>query len=166
MNESSMNFSGLRAIAMMEALKGVLALLVAVGVHALAGVDLHAKAQKFLEQYHVSTHNHHVASVLHSLDRIPNSGLMVVTLIAVSYAMIRFVEAYGLWHYMRWTEWFTFLSGAIYLPFEIYEVCKDANSVTLSVLGINIAAVSYLYYILKTGGEQHARTVKKIEPPN
>lgn len=155
-----MKFSGLRAIATMEALKGVLALLVAIGVHALAGVNLHAEAIKLFEKYHVSIQNHYVEMFLNSLDKITNSGLTVVTILAIGYAMIRFVEAYGLWHYMRWTEWFAFLSGAIYLPFEIYEVFKDPNLITFGVLGINILVVSYMYYILKTGGGKHAQLAK------
>lgn len=155
-NESVMNVSGLGVIAVLEACKGVLALLVAVGVHALAGVDLHQVALNVFAYLHLAASNHYVEMSLHSIDKITNSGLTMVTTIALGYALIRFIESYGLWHQMRWTEWFAFLSGAVYLPFEIYEVVNDQNAITIGVLVINLVVVSYMYYVLKSGSGKHA----------
>ncbi|REG86580.1 DUF2127 domain-containing protein [Marinomonas pollencensis] len=153
-----MNLSGLGAIAVLEAFKGVLAVLVAIGVHALAGVDLHQEAVNMFAYFHLAATNHYAVLALHSIDKINHSGLTLVTMVALGYALIRFIEAYGLWHRMRWTEWFAFLSGAVYLPFEIYEVIKDQNVITLGVLGINIVVVSYMYWVLKAGTNKHLAT--------
>ncbi|WP_133010469.1 DUF2127 domain-containing protein [Marinomonas flavescens] len=150
-----MNMSGLGAIAVLEACKGVLALLVAVAVHVLAGTNLHQEALNLFAYFHLASNNHYVEMSLRGIDKITHSGLTVVTAIAIGYALIRFIESYGLWHRMRWTEWFAFLSGAVYLPFEIYEVIKDQNAITIGVLAINLVVVGYMYFVLKTGSRKH-----------
>ncbi|MFT6978268.1 MAG: uncharacterized membrane protein (DUF2068 family) [Shewanella psychromarinicola] len=61
---------------------------------------------------------------------------------------MRFIEAYGLWHNMRWTQWFALLSGAIYLPFEFYEMMSHFSLLSVIVLLINLVVVMYMYFVL------------------
>jgi len=157
-----MKFSGLGVIAVLEACKGILALLIAVGLHALAGVNLHQETVQFFDYLHISPTNHYVDLAVQSVDKVTHTGLTVVTIIALGYAVIRFIEAYGLWHQLRWTEWFAFISGTIYLPFEVYELLQDANVITFGVLGINLTIVGYMYFVLKSGSGKHK--IKKAVP--
>ena len=60
------------------------------------------------------------------------------------YALVRFVEAWGLWRRQAWAEWFGILSGSIYLPLEIFELSRGITSVRLTVLLINLAIVAWL----------------------
>jgi uncharacterized membrane protein (DUF2068 family) len=62
--------------------------------------------------------------------------------------LIRFVEAYGLWHTRAWAEWFAIISGAAYLPWEILEVAKHVHHIVRwTVLGVNILVVLYMVYV-------------------
>jgi uncharacterized membrane protein (DUF2068 family) len=65
------------------------------------------------------------------------------------------VEAYGLWNARAWAEWIALISGAIYLPFEIYKVIHRQNLFHISVLLINVAIVLYMVYELKTRESLH-----------
>jgi uncharacterized membrane protein (DUF2068 family) len=65
------------------------------------------------------------------------------------------VEAYGLWYARAWAEWIALISGAIYLPFEIYKVIHRQNLFHVSVLLINVAIVLYMVYELKSEESLH-----------
>ena len=67
---------------------------------------------------------------------------------AAFYAALRFIEAYGLWRARRWAEWFAALSGAVYVPIEIYEVWQRLTWVRLTVLTVNLAIVAYMFWLL------------------
>jgi len=55
--------------------------------------------------------------------------------------LARFVEAYGLWRQRRWAEWFAAVSGAIYIPFELYELLKGVTWLPLGALLVNVFIV-------------------------
>jgi uncharacterized membrane protein (DUF2068 family) len=76
--------------------------------------------------------------------------------VAITYAILRFVEAYGLWYAKTWAEWIALISGSLYVPFEIYKLIHRASLFHISVLVINLVIVSYMAYLLKTGkGRQY-----------
>ena len=53
---------------------------------------------------------------------------------ALTYSAIRFTEAYGLWRERRWAEWLSAVSGAIYLPFEIYELAGGITPLKFDIM--------------------------------
>jgi uncharacterized membrane protein (DUF2068 family) len=65
------------------------------------------------------------------------------------------VEAYGLWYARAWAEWIALISGALYLPFEIYKVAHRQSLFHVSILLLNLAVVFYMIYALKTGTSLH-----------
>ena len=64
------------------------------------------------------------------------------------YALIRFAEAYGLWLGRRWAEWLAALSGAIYVPVEIYEITRSVTWIKLTALTLNALIVIYMCLVL------------------
>ncbi|MBJ7537330.1 DUF2127 domain-containing protein [Marinomonas transparens] len=144
-----MKNTGLRAIALLEGAKGIVALMVGVGVYTLEGVDLHQLVDQVAHYLDVDPKSYYLSMLQHLLDSITNESLMIVTIIALLYSLVRFVEAYGLWKQLRWVEWFALLSGAIYLPFEVYEVMNDLNLISGGVLAINLVVVIYIYRVVK-----------------
>lgn len=140
--------SGLKAVAIFEASKGLLALLAAFGLHELAGKNLSQVAERLVEHLHLNPASRLPSAVLHAVGEIKDSNLVIVAVGALFYSLIRFVEAYGLWHRYRWTEWFALLSGAIYVPFEIYEMYNNPDWLNLLVLTVNLLIVGYMYKVL------------------
>ena len=141
---------GLKVVASIEGLKGLVSLILSVELHRIAngnhsdiGGDLSAdmdlkpagKLSGFLYQQ------------LHSLT---NSSLSILSAAAFAYSIIRLIEAYGLWHELEWVEWFALISGSIYIPFEIYEIFMKQSLVSLIALLINVSIVGYLYSVIRS----------------
>lgn len=146
-----MKFEGLNAIALLEGIKGVLALCIVTIVNVLAGRDFHHLAEQMMTHWPISTSNHYLSVFLHFIERVTHKNLLLVTLILLLYASFRFVMAYGLWHRLRWTEWFAFISGSLYIPFELYAIYQTPSLVHFLLLLVNLVVVTYLYWVLKRG---------------
>tara|TARA_R110002049_G_scaffold95572_5_gene234755 strand:+ start:1564 stop:2022 length:459 start_codon:yes stop_codon:yes gene_type:complete len=141
--------NGLKAIAVLEASKGIIALLVGLGIHELVGKNIQQMLETLMTQLHLSPASYLPGIIHHYADFLSNSNLTLITFGAVAYSAIRLVEAYGLWNGLLWTEWFALVSGAIYLPFEIYEVIVHTGVLSILVLSINVAIVWYMYSLLR-----------------
>ena len=68
---------------------------------------------------------------------------------AGAYAIVRFIEAYGLWREWRWVEWFAAVGDGIYIPFEIYELFKTTTWVSLGALLTNVFVVALMVMLLR-----------------
>lgn len=75
-------------------------------------------------------------------------GLLLI--FAVAYALLRFVEAYGLWFTRSWARWLGLISSGMYVPFELYYFIKSPAWTTLSVLSINLIVLWLLWPTKKT----------------
>ena len=80
-------------------------------------------------------------ALLHAADT--EHGLL--TLAAVAYAALRFIEAYGLWFMRNWARWLGIFSAGIYVPFELYYFFRDTNLTSASVLSINLVVLWLLW---------------------
>ena len=80
------------------------------------------------------------------------TGFGLLALSAFLYAVIRFIEAFGLWQRKRWAAWLGVLSGGVYVPVELFEVAHRLSWVKLGVLSVNLAIVAYLVYALTIAG--------------
>jgi uncharacterized membrane protein (DUF2068 family) len=82
-------------------------------------------------------------------SRVTDVQLWLLALLAVVYSAVRFVEAYGLWYGRRWAEWFALIAGAIYLPFEIYELARGASTIKVGALAINVLIIIYMVFMIR-----------------
>ena len=144
-----MSMTVLRSIAIFEASKGFVALLVSLGIHQLAGESIKHVIEKLVTHLHLNPANHLPSIIIKAAGELNNSRLLFLAFGALAYSIIRFVEAYGLWHDLRWVEWFALLSGAIYLPIEIYECFINTNLLSAALLSVNLLVVWYLYNVLQ-----------------
>ena len=142
--------AGLRTVAIVEALKGGVALLGAyVFIHMIRrDVDFEEAAEHILFRFHINPYNHHWSrQVLHAADKVSSTSIAMIAGIALAYATLRFLEGYGLWKQRVWAEWLAIVSGCIYLPFEIYKVVRHPNELHWIILGINIIVVLYIAWV-------------------
>lgn len=140
---------GLRPIAIFEASKGLIALLVGLGVHKLAQGDIRQVAEDLVSHLHLNPASHYPSVFIRSASEISSSNITLITFGTMLYSIVRFVEAYGLWRSFRWTEWFALISGAIYLPFEFYEFYNNPGMLSATLISINGLIVAYIYNMLK-----------------
>jgi uncharacterized membrane protein (DUF2068 family) len=58
--------------------------------------------------------------------------------------VVRFIEAYGLWHRRRWAEWLALLSTGMYLPWELVEVIRRPSPAKYGLAATSVAVCFYL----------------------
>ncbi len=137
----------LRAVASVEFLKGLVVLLAGFGVLSLVHRDAWDVAENFLEWLHISPDGHYAQVFLNLADQVTDRKVWAVAIGALAYSSLRFAEAYGLWGERPWAEWLALVSGAIYLPFEIYELARRPDFVRLAIFLINLAVVLYMAFL-------------------
>src|SRR5690242_1514498 len=132
---------GLRGIAIFEAAKGALALLLGVILLSVWHRDMERMAGHFLGFMHINPYRHFYHEVLQAAGRVTPHGIWLFIFAVLVYAAIRFAEAVGLWLEREWAEWFALISGSIYLPWEIYELARRQTWIRWTVLAINVVIV-------------------------
>jgi uncharacterized membrane protein (DUF2068 family) len=142
----------IRAIALVEAAKGALALLAGAGLLLLVRHDAAAAIERFFRFVNLDPASHYPHIVTQAASGVSAEQLMVLALLAFFYAAVRGVEAWWLWHQRPWAEWFALGSTAFYLPVEIYELNRAPAWPLLVVFLINLAIVAYLGFALRRHG--------------
>jgi uncharacterized membrane protein (DUF2068 family) len=138
---------GLRAVATFEALKGVIVLLLGLGVLGLLHKDAEAAAESLLVHLHVNPDLRLSHALINAATHLTDPGLWMIFSASVLYAGVRFTEAWGLWNRRVWAEWFALLSGTLYLPWEIFKLIQRASWLHLTVFLGNVAIMLYMLYI-------------------
>lgn len=135
---------GLRIVAGFEAMKGLLVLLAGCGLLSAIHKDLHLAAVHLVRVLHLNPAKHYPSIFIDAADRVTDLQLWMLALSALLYSLVRLVEAYGLWNQMQWAEWFGLLSGAMYIPLEIFEAYREFTWPRVTVLVVNLAVVGFL----------------------
>jgi uncharacterized membrane protein (DUF2068 family) len=138
----------LRSIALFEMVKGLLALAAACGLISLRHTDLHAATDAFLLRHGINPERHYTRLFIESVAKATNHHVGEIAAFALAYALIRFVEGYGLWRGKRWAEWFAVISAGIYLPLELQHFSHHATLLNASVIFFNLVIIFYLAVIL------------------
>lgn len=144
----------MRAVALIEAAKAALVLLAGLGLLALVHRDVQTLAERFIRHSHLNPASRYPRVFLDAADRVTDGRLWTLAALAGAYALVRGIEAYGLWFERRWAEWFALASGGIYLPVEIYEVIHRVTWIKITVLVANAGIVAYMGYALRRSAEQ------------
>ena len=139
---------GLRAIALFEGAKGVLAFGAACGLLSLRHTDLHAAADAFLLRHGIDPERHYMRLFIESVARATNHHAGQIAALGFAYALIRFVEGSGLWWGKHWAEWFAVLSAGVYLPWELNTFARHPRPFTAGVILFNLALIFYLGKLL------------------
>jgi uncharacterized membrane protein (DUF2068 family) len=135
---------GLRTVAIIEAVKGILALAVAILLFSLAHKDLYEIADHVTDALHIDPDGRLSNMLFTAADKATEKGLWVFAFAVIAYAAVRFTEAYGLWHERDWAEWFALLSGALYLPWEIIAIVHHSDWLRWGILIINVMIILYM----------------------
>ena len=152
--------SALRTVALLEAVKGALVLLVGFGLLSLIHHDVQRFAERLLAHAHLNPASRYPRIFIDLASQLTDTRLLLVAAGAAAYALVRFIEAYGLWHARRWAEWFAALSGGIYVPFEIFELYERVTWLSAGALVLNSAIVAFmLSCLLKANIDKSADAV-------
>lgn len=132
---------GLRAIALVEAAKGLIALATASGLEILGPAPLRGFVHALIRHFELST----TEGPLVWLANAINAGAVHATAaIAGVYGLLHVMEAWGLWRDKVWASWLGCIAAAIYLPFDLYALWHHPGWVATAVLVVNLVIVYVL----------------------
>jgi uncharacterized membrane protein (DUF2068 family) len=143
------HYFGLRAVAVFEFAKGLIVLLIGVGVVYLIHGDVEIEAETILRTLHLDPAWHYSRKFIEAASKMTDARLWLLAGFALAYATFRLVEAYGLWYERHWAEWLAAISAGLYVPVEIYHLFKHFTLIRLGVLLGNLLIVAYLVYVLR-----------------
>ncbi len=139
---------GLRMVAVVEASKGVAVIALCIILLSLLHKDLDSVVDHLTEWLRLNPDSR-IADWFYDLaDRTTGRGIWAAVSVGLGYSACRFVEAYGLWNERHWAEWFALISGAIWLPVELFALLAHPEWIRLLVLLGNTAVVMYILRIM------------------
>src|SRR5579859_6936182 len=144
----------LRAVAAFECFKGGFVLLMGIAAMLLVHKDLWLLAESLLALLHVNTDRRSAQMFLDFADNVTDARLWAAAQIAFGYAILRFIEAYGLWRGRQWAEWFALISGTLLLPLEIRELIRGITLFRSVLFVGNLAIVLYMLYVIRSGRQE------------
>jgi len=151
---------GLRIVSIFEATKGLLVLLAGFGLLAYIHQDLHFAAERLVRLFHLNPASRYPRVFLDLAGHVTDAQLWALALSALLYAVVRFVEAYGLWYERHWAEWFAVLTGGIYVPLELFEITRGITWPKTVLLIVNTGIVAYLSLVLYRSRQKRKHTGK------
>jgi len=148
----------LRGIAMFEAAKGLVVLALGFGLLSTLGKDIEDSAEDLVLGLHLNPEGRLARLFIRAAGAASGTELHMLIALALAYAVLRFAEAYGLWHARRWGQWIAVASGAIYLPFELYELHRHVSGLKIAAVGVNLAIIVYMFLLLRWQRSTEAST--------
>jgi uncharacterized membrane protein (DUF2068 family) len=128
-----------------------LVLLVGFALLTFVHKDLERVAEKAVKHLHLNPASRIPRIFEAAAQRTTDHQIRLLALGAALYSLMRFVEAYGLWHNKVWAEWFALITSGMFIPVEIFEMLRKPGWMRLGIFLANAAVVLYLCYALKAG---------------
>jgi uncharacterized membrane protein (DUF2068 family) len=151
------HLQGLRAVALVEVLKGLLAIAFGIFLLFFREHDIGEMIANLLDILHVNPAHDYAERLVRMGDRITPEKIEIVALLVFLYAIVRWVEGYGLWYAKTWAEYFAMISGAAYLPFEGIAFYHHPSWFHAVIILINVCVVLYIGYVRVAVHREHVR---------
>lgn len=129
---------GLHAIAIIEAVKGGLALLAASGLELLGPAPLQRATHALIAKFQLDPDHGAMAWLAQAIN--PDS-VHLAALVAALYGLLHLVEGWGLWRAKAWASWLGCLTAAAYLPFDLYAFATHRHWLEGLVVVVNLLVV-------------------------
>jgi len=147
----------LRTVAIFEAFKGVLVLLLSAGVISMLHGGVENFADNFVAYFHLDPASLFARIFVNLASHLNNTYMWLWASLAVAYVSLRFAEAYGLWFARPWGEWLAALSGSVFIPFELFGLFSHplgwGTLIAFVILTINVSIVLFMVYGLRHSKE-------------
>jgi uncharacterized membrane protein (DUF2068 family) len=143
---------GLRAVALFEAGKGLAVLVAGSGVLLLVHRNVQAVAERLVAHLHLNPASRYPRIFLHVATEATPGRLRLLALGALTYALLRFFEAWGLWFNRRWAEWMGVITGLVYVPVEARALIRRPGLEPVIFLALNLLIVLFLASRLRSDG--------------
>jgi uncharacterized membrane protein (DUF2068 family) len=141
--------TGIAVIAVFKFVKGVLLLLVGLGLLKLMHAEIATLFSLLIETLHLNADSRIIHALVLKVDALQPHSVLVAGLVSLGYAGLLLLEGIGLWLERSWAAYLTVISTSLLLPFELYEVIEKVSVLRVGVLMLNLVIVLYLVRQLK-----------------
>jgi len=139
---------GLRLIAIIKIVKGVLLTGVALGLFRSINRDLGETVRQITYNLRIDPENHFIRLLLEKITHIEPKTFRTFGLISLFYAAELYVEGVGLWLNQRWAEYVLLIATGFFIPEEAYFCIQHFDLWRLSLLVVNVAVLVYVIWVL------------------
>ena len=129
---------GLHIIALIEAVKGVLAVVAGSGLAILGPAPLQHWVRILIARFELDPQHGALALFAQSISP---GAVRWAAAVVTAYGILHLLEAWGLWRAKVWASWLGCLTAALYLPLDIFALSKHPGWATVAVLAINLIVV-------------------------
>src|ERR1700690_167714 len=128
-------------------IKGVLSLLLALGVYKMTGAGLSDLFDRFVHWVHLDPENRFLSDIGDRLELITPANVRWMATGTFLYSLVSLVEGVGLIFRAPWAGWLAIGESAFFIPIEVRELVRLPffSWVVFSVLAINVLIVWYLF---------------------
>ena len=139
---------GLKVIAFFKAIRGLIAFLL--GIALLIGVRYGVmdsiSSLPIFDQ--TLSEDASVTKLLLWFDTTTDNQLVFIAAGMLGYALLRWIEAAGIWLNKTWAEYLAVLTGFIYLTIEALEFVRKPSIAISIIFAVNLLVVMYLCRVL------------------
>lgn len=139
----------LRGIAVFEAFKGVVVLLVAGDLLRHGPAFVSQLATQLVAHTHLNPASKYPHIFLDVAREVNRADLRWLAVAAAMYGGMRLAEGYGLFTQKRWAEWLAAASGAIYVLLEAYGLIRHPSLLDAALFVLNLAVVAFMVQALR-----------------
>ena len=105
-------------------LKGVTALLLALGAFSLTDNNLPEDFRKVLEFFHLDPENKFFLEIANRLNEVTPANLNWLAGVSIAYGLFMLVQAVGLACRVSWAVWLVIIESAFFIPIEVLELVR------------------------------------------
>jgi uncharacterized membrane protein (DUF2068 family) len=146
MAQSSQHVTGLYTVIAIKLGKGILLLLVALGIYSLIGKDIQVVFDTLLRHIWLNPDSAFFDPADEFLKSVTQSKERWIVLGTSFYSLLLFVEGVGLICRTFWAAWLAIGETAFFIPLEVYRLCQSFSWTVLLILAVNLAIVRYLVH--------------------
>src|SRR5213592_3277746 len=136
--------TGMALIAGFKVAKGVLLLLVGLGLLKLVHAEIATLFSQLLEALHLNADSRILHNLVLKVDALQPHSVLMISLVSMAYAALLLTEGVGLWFERSWAAYLTVISTSLFLPFELYELIDHFTALRVGVFLLNLLIVIYL----------------------
>ncbi len=139
----------LGAIAVPKLVKGLLLLLLGLGLLKLVHAETATLFALLIEALHLNADSRLIHTLVLKVDALQPHSVRVAGLVSLGYAGLMLVEGGGLWLEYSWAAYLTVVSTSLLIPVELYEIVEQVTLLRVGALLLNLIIVFYLIGQLK-----------------
>jgi uncharacterized membrane protein (DUF2068 family) len=125
--------------------KGLLLVLVGLGVYSLSDNNLPQEFRHLLGVFNLDPERHFFTELARRMSEITPANVLLVAGGTVLYSLFSLVEGIGLIFRVPWAGWLAIGESMFFIPIEVYELVRHFSIALTVILGLNILVVWYLY---------------------